>query len=128
VTFPLGWYGQQDAMRWTAQQGLGFATPEGYFLGPDPAIPSQTLFGTRQRETSSLISDVDEKGWPVPVTEEQRAQAQVDARFWRAAAVVVPASRRSAEAMRQTLDQLYGPGSLVDDVWLWDVRQVQGPV
>jgi hypothetical protein len=124
VTFPLGWYGQQDAMRWTAQQRLGFRIPEGYFLGPDPAIPRDTLFGTRPTLTSWLISDVEAKGRAPAVTEEQRQQARADAGFWHAAAVVVPVSHRNAEPMRQTLDQLYGPGRLVDDVWLWDVRDL----
>ena len=121
VPLPLGWWGELTAMRWAAQARLEFRIPNGYFLGPDPAYPDQTIFGTRQPPTSELILDVEATGQVPPIGDTERAQARVDLRRWNAAIVVVPADHPRVDALRQALDQLLGPGRLVDDVWLWDV-------
>lgn len=133
VPMPLGWpalpipegqVGELTAMWWAADQRLGFRIPEGYFLGPDPTDRSRTLFGTRQTATSLLVSEADRYNFVPDIGEEQRRQAREDARFWQAAIIILPANHPRVETLRITLNQLYGTGELVDDVWLWDVRPI----
>ncbi len=126
VPMPLGWWGELNEMRWAAQQRLEFRIPNGYFLGPDPLVPGQTLFGTRQPPTSELILEVERSDLVPAIGDSERQQARADLRRWNAAIVVVPADNPHVQVLRRTLDLLLGTGQLVDDVWLWDVRNLSG--
>ncbi|MFV2113172.1 hypothetical protein ACFHW0_12645 [Micromonospora sp. LOL_025] len=111
------------SVRWGAAAGVGFAVPQGYFLGPTSPTDDTGRWGVDPRPTAVLLTEVanGERPAPVAITPEERAQAERDVRHWRADAVALPRHPR-AEALRSALDACFGPGRRVDDVWLWDVR------
>jgi hypothetical protein len=116
VGIPSASVGNLEAMRWAAISRVGFAIPGGYYLGPDGA------FGAPPRPTSTLLDSVAATGHVPTVTGKQISDATADLRFWRAAVVViVPGSQ--TEAVKHTVTNLLdSEPSLVDGVWLWDVR------
>lgn len=111
------------SVQWGAAAGVGFAVPQGYFLGPTSPTDDTGRWGVDPRPTAVLWTEVatGRRPAPVTVTEAERAQAVVDVRYWKADAVVLPRHRRQ-EALRAVLDACFGPGQRVDDVWVWDVR------
>jgi dolichyl-phosphate beta-glucosyltransferase len=116
VGIPAASVGNLEAMRWAAISRVGFAIPGGYYLGPDGA------FGAPPRPTSTLLDLVAATGNPPNVTDKEINDATTDLRFWHAAVVViVPGSQ--TEAVKRTVTNLldFEP-SLVDGIWLWDVR------
>lgn len=109
------------SIRWGSAGGADFAVPQGYFLGPTSATDKTGRWGVEPRPTAALLTAVASGKRPPEVTTAEEAQAVADARFWRADAFVLdPLQDRAPllEAMRG----LYGPGQLVDGVWVWDVR------
>ena len=38
----------------------------------------------------------------------------------------LPVKEKNADALRDTVDQIVGPGHRVSDVWVWDVRDLTG--
>jgi hypothetical protein len=109
------------SIRWGSAGGAGFAVPQGYFLGPTSATDKTGRWGVEPRPTAAVLTAVANGKRPPEVTTAEEAQAVADARFWRADAFVLdPLQARAPllEAMRG----LYGPGQLVDGVWVWDVR------
>lgn len=119
VPVPVG--GNTIGIRWAVAARLGFAVPQGYFLGPSgPDDPTGRWFAPA-RPTQLLLEDVG-NGTPRVVGAAERGQARADARFWRADALVLaPGASREGD-LKTALDALYGPGRRVDDVWLWDAR------
>jgi hypothetical protein len=75
---------------------------------PQPTAKLLTAVSTGQRDTAVTPAEVD--------------QARADVRYWKADAVALPERARRGAALKTVLDALFGPGRLVDDVWLWDVR------
>jgi hypothetical protein len=108
-------------MRWAEAAHLRFAIPEGYFLGPTSATDLRGRFFAPPRPTQLILDDA-ENGSADPIGPAERAQARADVRFWRADAVVVDTAGPAPDNLRTALDQLFGPGQRVDDVWVWDVR------
>jgi len=109
------------SIRWAVAGGGDFAVPQGYFLGPTSATDKTGRWGVEPRPTAALLTAVASGKRPPEVTTAEEVQAVADARFWRADAFVLDPLQDSApllEAMRG----LYGPGQLVDGVWVWDVR------
>lgn len=107
-------------MRWAVAAKLDFAVAQGYFLGPTSADDPAGRFFASPRPTQVLLEDAAQ-GRPHEIGAAERDQARADVRYWRADAVVLPRDW-PGEPVRATLDQLFGPGARVDDVWLWDVR------
>jgi hypothetical protein len=116
VAVPSASVGNLEAMRWAAISRVGFAIPGGYYLSPEGG------FGAPPRPTSTLLDWVAATGGRAKITDKEVDAATTDLRFWRAAVVViVPGSQ--TDAVKRTVTALldFEP-SLVDGVWLWDVR------
>jgi hypothetical protein len=107
-------------MRWAIAAKLDFAVAQGYFLGPTSADDPAGRFFASPRPTQVLLEDAAQ-GRPHAIGAAERDQARADVRYWRADAIVLPRDW-PGEPVRTALDQLFGPGARVDDVWLWDVR------
>ncbi|MQY09126.1 glycosyltransferase [Actinomadura macrotermitis] len=108
------------ALHWQTAAGLGFALPEGYFVGPWG--PDRTgVYGTARRPTSELLHQVARTGAVPPVGVRERAQAAADLVYWRADAVVLAPRRRDRE-LRAAVEALLGPGRADGGVLVWDVR------
>jgi len=112
-----------STLRWSALTGHEFPIPAGYFIGPD--AEGNGVFGAPSRPTSLLVYHTMDRGVAPAITEEHRRQAVEDLRFWRAS-VVVLGDHPAAPALHVLLAGLLGPGQRVDDVWLWDVRDLVG--
>jgi hypothetical protein len=122
VPVPMGWYPYLDAMRWSVAGDLDFAIVGGYFLAPDPDRPDrQAIFGPGYSQTAQVLGDGAPHGGPVDGDLRQRVLD--DLRRWRATTLVMPDTAQDADGLRSTVDQIVGPGSHVDDVWVWDVRR-----
>lgn len=109
------------SIRWSASAGVGFSVPQGYFLGPTSPTDHTGRWNVAPQPTAALLGAVAKGHRSPTVTEAERAQAVADARHWKADAVVLDAHPRQSE-LRAVLDQFYGPGQQVGDVWLWNVR------
>jgi dolichyl-phosphate beta-glucosyltransferase len=116
------WYGGITAMRWDNTTRHGYRMVGGYFLGPDET--GRGTYGAQARPTASLLSGVAYNGGVATVGPAERAQAIVDVRYWRAAIVVLAPDAPHGDDLHATLDELFGPGTRVADVWLWDVRRL----
>ena len=122
VTVPLPSGGNSEPLHWQIEAGLGFAIPEGYFIGPNSATDRRGRYGAIQRPTSILLDTVSESGATPVITGVQRAQAVEDLRYWHADVLVLP-PRTNDTALRSTVDLLLGtPGQFVGGVWVWDVQ------
>jgi hypothetical protein len=105
-------------MRWAIAARHDFAVAQGYFLGPTSADDPSGRFFASPRPTQVLLEDAA-LGHPHTIGAAERDQARADVRYWRADAIVLPGDQ---PRVRAALDQLFGPGARVDDVWVWDVR------
>lgn len=108
-----------DTMRWAAATNVEFALPQGFFIGPY-ASDGQASVGVYPRPTSHLLTAVARSGDVPTLTDEVRANARADVAYWRASCLVL-APQPHAEALRRTLDGLFGPGEGVADVRIWRV-------
>ncbi len=109
-------------MRWAARSELGFAIAGGYFLGPG-AEDGRAIFNAPARPTAGLLNRVWRTGSVPRFSAAQRRAFADDMAFWKAAAIVVPATERNAGALRRAVDALSGrTGQPVGGVWLWDLR------
>jgi hypothetical protein len=118
-------YENLDGMEWSVAANIEFRVVGGYFLAPVPGSADRTAaFGALRTPTTELFQTVADNGQVLPVTQEQRDQARVDIANWQATTLVLPVRHPNSEAIHQVVDQLIGPGQLVDDVWLWDVRSL----
>jgi hypothetical protein len=118
VPVPIG--GNTIGMRWASDAGLGFAVPQGYFLGPSgPHDPTGRYFAPA-RPTQEILEAVAAGETP-PIGAAERERAHEDARFWRADAVVLAPGQGHGDELRAALDDLFGAGRRIDDVWVWDV-------
>jgi hypothetical protein len=125
VPVPGGWFEYLDAMRWSTAAELDFRIVGGYFLAPDPGrADGKASFGPATPPTMELLASVGNNGQVPWVTAAQQAQARADVAYWRATTLLLPDAHGGADAIRNTLDQLFGPGQHVEDVWLWDVRSL----
>jgi hypothetical protein len=84
------------------------------------------VYGAVRRPTSALLGTVAKTGRIPPIGPAQRAQATADLRFWQADAVVLAGANPHQEALRATLDALFGPGTSRGGVDVWDVRRPTG--
>jgi hypothetical protein len=122
VTLPGGWYENLDAMRWSTAADIDFRITGGYFLIPNPDDPKKAaMFGPPGRPTMDVINTVSGNGEVPQITPDQQAQARADVAYWHANVLVLPDQHGNSEAIRQTVEQLFGPGKHVIDVWVWQV-------
>lgn len=108
-----------STLRWSALTRHEFPVPGGYFIGPGPQ--GEGIFGAPSRPTTALIyRTMDARGVPV-LTDDDRARAIEDLRYWKAAVVVLGKHDHEADLLA-LMTGLLGPAQRVDDVWLWDFR------
>ncbi|MFI6819917.1 hypothetical protein ACIBJE_03055 [Micromonospora sp. NPDC050187] len=110
------------SLYWSSAGLVGFAVPQGYFLGPVSDDDSTGRWGVAPQPTSTLLLAVSKGERGTEVSSAEREQALADVRHWKADALALPVRYGRQAELRTVLDALYGPGRQVDDVWLWDVR------
>jgi hypothetical protein len=109
-------------MRWAAAANAEFAFPQGNFIGPY-ASGGRASLGVYPRPTSQLLAKVAKTGERPQVGDDERTRAAEDIAYWRASCLVV-ADQAHADAVKSTMDQLFGPGQRVADVWTWQVDPI----
>lgn len=122
VPVPLPTYPEPTGMSWSAQAQVAFPIPGGYFLGPkDGTTGDIGDLAPPTRRTAALLADVERAALAATVTDSDRQQARSDLEHWNAGVVVLDVRKASADPLRQTLDDLLGPGTQTAGVWFWDV-------
>ncbi len=128
VPIPVPSMGNTHGMRWAAATNLDFKIPGGYFLAPRNANTGDPgRFGGRPSGMGQLLEEVASTGRTPRLDDRQRRRSLDDLRHWRAAILVLPVDQHHAEPLRQTVEQLVGPGRRELDVWVWDVRALTDP-
>ncbi|MET7880400.1 hypothetical protein ABZS52_26155 [Micromonospora profundi] len=120
VPVPLPTPKEPWPMRWAVAANAGFGMPEGFFIGPYGRGGTAAM-GTFKQPTSALLADVARRGDLPAIGDEQRRQAARDADFWGASCVALADDAPHADALRATLEQLYGPATRIADAWTWRV-------
>jgi hypothetical protein len=121
VPVPLPTPRQPDLMRWPAEAGVAFAIPEGFFIGPH-GPGGKSSIGTYPRSTSRLLASVAMTGEVPRINDAMQSQARADLIFWRADCVALAHVARET-ALRQTLERLIGPGTLIAGTWTWKITR-----
>ena len=121
-----------DGQRWQAAalstgDGSTFRIPAGFFLGPG-GPDGHGRIGPVPRPTYAMLTNVALLGGVPPIDNVDRLLAADDLRYWHASVVVLPAGGGTGNKwsahhgdLLATLTALFGPGTRVDDVWLWRV-------
>jgi hypothetical protein len=107
-----------------AADTMAFPLVEGYFVGPDGGPDRGGQYGATRRPMSLWLYDVNAANAVIPATEGQRIQFLEDLRAWRTDAVVLP-SRPQTPALRDALVPVLGEPQEVEDVLVWDVRELR---
>lgn len=124
LSTPPGWVPYLSAMSWQINTKLDFRAVGGYYLAPTPGDPTRRAnFGSAYPPTMRLIWYVGEGGADALITDEHRSQAVRDFREYKVTTLVLPVTYPRADLVKNTVDLLVGPARLVEDVWVWDVRQ-----
>jgi hypothetical protein len=122
---PLPGPGVVDSMFWTAQSGLSFQLPRGYFLGPDPTDRNVAFFGAPSRPTATVLAQVANDDQPAVVHRSDRNAAVADLRYWHVAIIVQVPGGKDDKALRTTISDLVGSKpKWHGGVWVWDVRSL----
>jgi hypothetical protein len=125
VPVPGGWTEYLDAMAWATGAKLDIKIVGGYFLAPDlNRADKEAVFGPTPPPTMQLLDEVSAAGTVPLITDEQRTQARADIAYWHATTFVLSDRHGNGDQLRQTVDQLVGPGKHVADAWIWDVRSL----
>ncbi|GAA1666200.1 glycosyl transferase [Fodinicola feengrottensis] len=122
ITVPTPEPTDMRAAHWQIEAGLGFALPEGYFVGPWDGT-RQGSYGPAPRPTTELLRRVRDSGQVAIITDQDRLNAQQDFAYWGADLVVLPPYENDA-ALQKTIEQLLGPGRTAGGVVFWKVRVV----
>jgi len=123
VAVPLPSSGDATALHWQVDADLGFPIADGYFVGPMGPEDKRGEYGAPWTATASLLDAVRDKGEVPAITDQQRAQALADLRYWHANVVVLAPTTTNQQALQTTVELLLRqPAQYVDGVWLWDVR------
>lgn len=123
VTVPVASAEDARALSWQVDADFGFPIAGGYFVGPH----SQTrggIYGAESRPTSTLLVNAKQSGTVPPIDAKTRSDALTDLRYWHADVLVLP-QFGGDDSLRHTVDELVGfSATRVDDVWVWDVREL----
>ncbi|WP_432976075.1 hypothetical protein [Dactylosporangium sp. CA-233914] len=119
---PLPQWDFPTGMFWAAATNADMRISHGYFLGPADGVDGHHAFvGPVPRPTDKLFTTAM-YGRTVPlITDADRAQAREDLRYWHTSLILAPEGPKWA-AVRETLTELYGPGTFTGGLWMWDVR------
>jgi hypothetical protein len=123
LTAPTGWVQYLGAMQWQLDTNLDFRIVGGYYLAPRPDDPTRRAdFGPAYPPTMRLLWYVGDTGAEVYLSDEHRALARRDLREYHVTTIVLPVSDEHVGRVKVAAQQLFGPPTWVDDVWVWDVR------
>jgi hypothetical protein len=120
VPVPIPDGGDANTMRWAAAANAEFGIPQGWFIGPY-AAGGRASVGIYPRATASLLNEVAKTGQARQITETERSTAATDIAYWGASCVALAADHQHVDALKSTVDGLFGPGERVADVWIWRV-------
>jgi hypothetical protein len=121
VPVPLPDPTDAETLSWAATANAEFGVPEGTFIAPYGSRGRASV-GVHPQPTSRLLAKVEQTGKVPAVTDGLRAQARSDASYWRASCVVLASGKAAvthADALRRSLDALYGPSRHIVDAWVW---------
>jgi len=107
-----------------AADTMAFPVVEGYFVGPNGQPDRGGQYGAVRRPFSLWLYDVNAANAVTPATEAQRLQFADDLRAWQTDAVVLP-MRAETTALRDSLVTVLGEPVEVEDVLVWDVRELR---
>ncbi|MEO6020910.1 MAG: glycosyl transferase [Knoellia sp.] len=107
-----------------AADTMAFPIVEGYFVGPNGQPDHGGQYGPSRRPLSLWLHDVNADNVVTPATEAQRLQFTMDLRAWRTDALVLP-MRPETTALRDSLVTVLGEPQQVEDVFVWDVRDLR---
>jgi hypothetical protein len=110
---------EPETMRWAAAANGQFSLPEGFFIGPYAAEGKASL-GVYPRQLSHFLRNTAWTGGKPTVTDEVRETIRGDLAHWKAQCVVLGPQRYDRE-LRESLDEMLGPGEDVADVRIWRV-------
>jgi hypothetical protein len=110
--------GGLSTFRWSAAGKQEFPIAAGYFLGRGPN--GELTDGALPRPTTTLVAQVALNGVVPPVTDQLKRTVRDDLAFWKAGAVVL-GDYPNELALVRLLDAVLGPGTRVDDVWVWKI-------
>ncbi|MFI5932343.1 hypothetical protein [Actinoplanes sp. NPDC051494] len=110
----------RDQLGWSAWAEHEFTVPEGYFLGPDKDGAGKMGTTTTSR-TTVLVGKTLREGVAPVLTQADKDAIRADVTRWNGSVVVMRAES-GTDALRDLITQVYGPGTQVGDVWLWDQR------
>ena len=118
-------------MMWSISQNLDMNVPGGYFLGPAVTTPGQTkapvgTYGPHWRTTMLVLGSVGAGSWTLPQDDSFYQTSVVpDLTFWHTAIIVLSPDQANYAVSKDAITRLLNdPGKQVDDVWLWDVRDL----
>jgi hypothetical protein len=119
---PPGWEANLNTMQWQTAANQDFKIYGGYYLARDRNDPlGRAAYGPPWPTIWVVLDQVVQSGQPVAVPDEQRAQIVAELHTYTVTTVVLAAHHPSAAPVREMVDQLLGPGELVDGMWLWKV-------
>jgi hypothetical protein len=120
---PFGWQNDVNSMQWQTEQGFRFKILGGYFLGPDPGRADRRAgFGAGGHVVRSVLGESRDSR--MVVTDEQREHCLAQLHSWRTDFLLLPDDAPNAQVVRDSAEQILGPGQRVEDVWIWRVRRV----
>ncbi len=111
------------AMLWSAVGQEDVKMVRGYFLGPN----RQGLgsFGTEHRHLSIMMELVYKGTTPKESPDQIKAWTREDLRYWHAAIMVLDVNETNVTQLWLFVTEATGvTPTLVDGVWLWDVRPI----
>jgi hypothetical protein len=110
-------------MLWSAVSVDDVKIVRGYFIGPNK--DGRGTFGAEHRHLS-IWMELVYKGKPLGSTmAEVKVLTREDLRYWHAAILVLDETEHNGPQLRQFITEATGTTpSLVDGVWLWDVRPI----
>ncbi|MDX6243771.1 MAG: hypothetical protein QOE76_1494 [Frankiales bacterium] len=126
LVLPFPTPSEPTAMSWQADDGLRWAMPGGYFVGPacrGRHCTGTAHFGAPRTATASLLSAVG-RGVrrPDTVTAADAAAAVLDLRAWQADRVLVGPGPHQQQLVAAVTALLGRSGNHIADCWLWTVR------
>ncbi|GAA2865707.1 glycosyl transferase [Actinoplanes cyaneus] len=122
VTVPLPevTYGR-TGQRWATLQNLDYATPGGYFMGPEnPPESTRGSWRAPATYTNDLLVKAQLRGKRPGLTDADRERVRKDFAYWKASVVVLVPNVKNERVLRAFLaDAFQAPPKRVGGVYIW---------
>lgn len=123
VAFPVTVRRAPTLIAWSTATADDLRIANGYFLGPAAPGKTEPSLAPQRRPTVTWINAIATTRHVPKFTSTQRGAILADLAYWHAALVVVtPGSH--AGLFKAAATELFGPGKLMQGVWVWDVRRL----